>query len=59
MRTQEESKEEQEMIRVCAHCCGEIRVMRTGDDWLDYCEGCQQVEGDTKEITVEEYEARQ
>jgi hypothetical protein len=46
-------------VRVCAHCYEEIQVLNSGDEWWDYCEGCHQVEGDTVEITMEEYEARQ
>lgn len=46
-----------EPMTVCAHCFEEIS--RVGEDYLDWCEGCQQVEGDTLEITTEEYERRQ
>jgi hypothetical protein len=46
-----------EPITVCADCYEPIQ--RVGEDYLDYCEGCQQVEGDTLEITTEEWEARQ
>lgn len=42
-------------ITVCEHCNEEI--MRVGEDYLDYCEGCQSIEGPTVEITTEEYEA--
>jgi hypothetical protein len=48
-----------EPVRVCAHCYEEIKVLNAGDEWLDYCEDCHQVEGKTLEITMEEYEARQ
>jgi hypothetical protein len=44
-----------EPVTVCAECNGDI--IRVGADLLDYCESCQQVEGDTKEITTEEWEA--
>ncbi len=46
-----------EPITVCAHCYEEIQ--RVGCDSLDWCEGCQQIEGDTLELTTEEWEARQ
>lgn len=45
-----------EPVTVCAACGEEIR--RVGEDALDWCEGCQSIEGDTREITTEEYEAR-
>lgn len=48
-----------EMIRVCAFCCEEIKVLSAGDESWDYCEGCHQIEGDTAEITIEEYEDAQ
>lgn len=41
-------------MTVCAHCYEEI--VRVGEDYLDYCESCNQIEGDTLEITTEEYE---
>lgn len=41
-------------ITVCAHCNEEIQ--RVGQDYLDWCEGCQQIEGDTIEMTIEEFE---
>jgi hypothetical protein len=43
-------------ITVCAHCDEEIQ--RVGEDYLDWCEGCQSIEGDTETITIEEYERR-
>ncbi len=43
-------------ILVCSHCSEEIKGV--GEDCLDWCEGCQQIEGDTEEITTEEYERR-
>lgn len=42
-------------ITVCAHCNEEIQLL--GEDYLDWCEGCQSVEGDTLEMTMEEFEA--
>lgn len=49
---------EPEMIRVCDHCEEEIRVLSAGDESWDYCPSCRAVEGDTKEITLEHYEAK-
>jgi hypothetical protein len=43
-------------MTVCSHCFEEIA--RVGEDALDWCEGCQQLEGDTEEVTTEEYERR-
>ena len=37
-------------FRVCAWCDEEISTIKTGEDWLDYCEGCHLVEGDTREL---------
>jgi hypothetical protein len=42
-------------ITVCAHCNEEIRLV--GEDSLDWCESCQSLEGDTRTITMEEFEA--
>lgn len=44
-------------ITVCSECMEQIEVKSAGDECWDYCEGCQQVEGNTEEITTEEYEA--
>ncbi len=44
-------------IRVCAECLEQIESKSAGDESWDYCEGCHQVEGNTIEITTEEYEA--
>jgi hypothetical protein len=41
-------------ITVCAHCMEEIQ--RVGEDALDWCSDCQSIEGDTLQITTEEYE---
>ncbi len=46
-------------IRVCADCYEEIQRKRAGDEVFDYCESCQQVEGNTLKITAEELERRQ
>lgn len=42
-------------ITVCAHCNEEIQSV--GEDYLDWCESCQAVEGDTTTMTMEEFEA--
>lgn len=47
-----------EPVRVCAECYEQIEVLRAGDEGWDYCENCHLTEGDTLEITTEEYEAR-
>lgn len=44
-------------VTVCADCYGEIQMLHSGDECWNYCESCQQVEGNTTEITLEEYEA--
>jgi hypothetical protein len=44
-------------ITVCAECNEAIEIISRGDESWDYCENCHQVEGDTREITMEEYEA--
>lgn len=44
-----------EEITVCAHCYEEIQ--RVGEDSLNWCEGCQQVEGETKTMTIQEFES--
>lgn len=44
-----------EPITVCAHCYEAIT--RLGEDSLDWCEPCQSIEGETIEITTEEYES--
>ncbi len=48
-----------EPITVCAHCNEPIEVLSAGDECWNYCEGCQQTEGDTAEMTMEEFEALQ
>lgn len=47
-----------EPVRVCSDCLEEISVLNAGDEYWDYCYGCQQTEGRTHEITLEEYESR-
>lgn len=44
-------------VRVCTDCREEVR--QVGEDYLNYCESCQQIEGSTETITMEEYEAYQ
>lgn len=45
-------------VHVCAECSEEIEVRSAGDESLDWCESCQQLEPRTETITVEEYERR-
>lgn len=47
----------EEMVRVCSWCREIINVVRTGEDHLDHCSGCQLIEGETEEITVAQYES--
>lgn len=47
-----------EEITVCSNCDEEIRTLTSGDEIWNYCEPCQQVEGDTETITIEEFEKR-
>ncbi len=47
-----------EPVTVCAECGGDIRALSTSDETWHVCEDCMQVEGQTCEITTEEYEAR-
>lgn len=42
---------------VCRDCYEEIQYKSAGDEIWNYCEGCNQVEGYTVEITTQEYEA--
>lgn len=44
-------------ITVCADCYEQIETKSAGDESWSYCESCQQVEGNTLELTTEEYEA--
>lgn len=48
-----------EPVRVCSDCGEEIQGKSAGDESWDWCESCQQVEGPTHEITMEEFEAAQ
>ena len=51
-------KNTEEMIEVCL-CGGDLKGTNAGHgDVLTICEECQAVEGETKEITVTEYENR-
>ncbi len=45
-----------EPVRVCSACNEEIRCLSAGDESLDWCESCQQLEPDTHEVTMEQYE---
>lgn len=47
-----------EPITVCAECGEATTTKSAGDESWTYCEGCQQVEGQTMEITLKEYEER-
>lgn len=47
---------EEDTIRVCSYCSEEIEIKSAGDESWDYCPGCEQIEGPTEEITIEEYE---
>jgi hypothetical protein len=44
------AEDEPRMVRVCAECKEPISCVRFGDEALDYCEPCHQVEGATVEI---------
>jgi len=44
-------------IQICAECGEEIRQLKAGDDSLNYCGSCQQIEPTTKWVSIEEYEA--
>lgn len=46
-----------EEITVCAYCYEEIQRKNYGDEYWHFCEGCNQIEGDTKTMTVQEYES--
>lgn len=46
-----------EPVTVCADCYEQIERVGAYGDSLNWCESCQQVEGDTLEMTMEEYEA--
>ena len=43
-------------IKVCDYCNEEIQVISAGDELLDYCESCQQLEPDYHYVTQEYYE---
>lgn len=47
---------EEETVTVCDNCCKEITILTKGDEFWDFCEGCQMVEPDTKEINIEDLE---
>lgn len=39
--------ENEEVFRVCAHCHEAIQTISAHDEYWDYCEGCEMVEGGT------------
>lgn len=45
-------------VCVCSECSEEIDVKRAGDESLNWCENCQQLEPRTETITAEEQERR-
>jgi len=47
---------EEKEIRVCSDCLEEIDVKSACDESLDWCESCQQFEGNTHYINLEDYE---
>jgi hypothetical protein len=51
-----------EPVTLCAECDSteELQYVRAGEDEsLCYCEACRSVEGRTREVTMEEWEAMQ
>lgn len=51
-----------ELVTICGHCDGQLathRILFSYDDWdsVTRCEDCETVEGETKEITLREFEA--
>ncbi len=47
-----------DLIRVCMHCGCEVVERTIGTEGWSVCTGCETIEGDTEEITLEEYESR-
>ena len=45
-----------EEIRVCDWCNEEIHTIHAGDESLDWCESCQQLEPSYHCVTQEQYE---
>lgn len=45
-----------EEITLCAYCDEEIGGIGAGDESWSYCDGCQQIEGETYQISNIEYE---
>lgn len=45
-------------VVVCLDCGGEVVQKFSGDEGWGICQECGAVEGDTEEITVEEYDER-
>ncbi len=51
-------KEYEETITVCKSCGEATEEKSIGDEGWTVCPGCKTIEGDTEEITLEEYENR-
>ena len=47
-----------EQIHVCSHCHEEIQGVGGPDECLNWCENCQQLEGDTEYLTIEQLEQK-
>jgi predicted amidophosphoribosyltransferase len=41
-------------IRVCCSCGEEIERIGAGDEIWDFCPGCRNIEGETKEVEVDQ-----
>ena len=48
----------EETVIVCAECSANQEIEIVGGDSLNYCPACRTIEGETEEITQEEYEQR-
>ena len=46
---------EEETIEICVWCSEPVNEVFAGTEGWTVCTGCGAVEGDTKEITLEEY----
>ena len=46
-------------VIICAECSANQEIEIIGKDYLNYCPACRSIEGDTEEITEEEYEQLQ
>jgi hypothetical protein len=49
----------QRYISVCLDCGGETQEQFCGDEGWTVCQDCGTVEGDTEEMTIEEWENKQ